>query len=123
MATGVYKEERPDWCPHKECIFIRSSQGNVCGGRLPEPTEHTDNGFTGINTHQFCLREGHNSCFEVNGNDLDWFRWIFDGLDGKITSWISEPLCEKCGMPMTKVTEYTCDCATIPIIEDKYAKR
>ena len=25
----------------------------------------------------------------VNKTDLDWFRWIFDALDGKKTSWLS----------------------------------
>ena len=98
--------ERPSWCPHKDCITLRSSQGIMCGGKLPEPTEH--NG--GINTHHFCLMEGRESCYEVNEGDLDFFRWIFDALDGKVTSWLSEPLCVECGNPMVKVIERTCDC-------------
>ena len=103
----TYKQERPVWCPHKDCIFLRSGgTSSMCGGKLPLSTEH--NG--GINTHHFCLSEGGDSCYEVNANDLDWFRWIFDALDGKKTSWLSVPLCEKCGNTMTKVTEYSCDC-------------
>ncbi len=82
----VFKQERPEWCPHNDCIFLRSSQGIMCGGKLPKPTEH--NG--GINTHHFCLMEGHESCYEVNASDLDFFRWIFDALDGKKTSWLSK---------------------------------
>lgn len=98
------KQERPSWCPHQECLFVRSAQGSMCGGQLPEPTEHAG----GVNTHHFCLSEGGDSCYEVNDTDLEFFRWIFDALDGKITSWMSIPLCEKCGDPMSKVTEYEC---------------
>jgi len=100
------KQERPDWCHHGECIFKRSSEGLMCGGQLPKPTEH--NG--GINTYHFCLNSEYDSCYEVNDTDLERFRWIFDSLDGKRTSWLSTYICEKCGSPMTKVTEYTCDC-------------
>ena len=114
MEFGDMEQKRPDWCPHGDCIFIRQSQNSMCGGELPEPAEHTVGVVTGLNTHQFCLKEGHESCFEVNTNDLAWFRWIFDGLDGKVTSWISEPLCSKCNNPMTKITEYICDCGANP---------
>jgi len=27
---------------------------------------------------------------QVNATDLEWFRWVFDALDGKITSWLSK---------------------------------
>ena len=112
--VGTHTQERPDWCPHRDCLFIRCAQGLFCGGELPNPTTHTVNGYTGINTHQFCMIEGPTSCYEVNSNDLSWFRWVFDGLDGKVTSWISAPLCEKCGNPMTKITEYSCGCGANP---------
>lgn len=105
------RQERPSWCPHiKRCIFIRSSEGLMCGGLLPEPTEH--NG--GINTYHFCLNSDYGSCYEVNDTDLERFRWIFDGLDEKRTSWLSAPLCRKCGNAMAKVIEYSCDCGANP---------
>ncbi len=97
-------QERPTWCPVKNCEFLRSSQGKMCGGKLAEPTEHDG----GINTHHFCLSESGHSSYEVNTSDLDFFRWIFDALDGRRTSWLSIPLCEKCGNPMSKITEYEC---------------
>jgi len=25
----------------------------------------------------------------VNATDLDWMRWVFDALDGEITSWLN----------------------------------
>ncbi|KKK90611.1 hypothetical protein LCGC14_2721290 [marine sediment metagenome] len=80
------KQTRPKWCPHKDCIFIRSADSRTCGGRLPEPSEH--NGA--LNTHRFCMYEGYSSCYKVNASDLDWFRWVFDALDGKKTSWKSK---------------------------------
>ncbi len=88
--SGPSLNVRPDWCPHQDCQFLRAGAGLICGGELPEPEEH--NG--GENTHRFCLdtRETGHGIFDlqVNGNDLDWMRFIFDALDGKATSWLSK---------------------------------
>lgn len=43
--------ERPDWCPHKDCIFQTHSQSCMCVGKLQYPTKH-DGGW---NTHRLCL--------------------------------------------------------------------
>ena len=43
--------KRPDWCPHKECIFQVQSQNSMCRGKLSKPEPH-DNDF---NTHRLCI--------------------------------------------------------------------
>lgn len=84
-----WKQERPEWCPHQDCIFKRRAMDSMCGGELPEPILHDEN----PNTHRMCLRESDPPYgigdYQVDANDLDWFRWIFDALDGKATSWLS----------------------------------
>jgi hypothetical protein len=42
-----------------------------------------------MNTHRICIVAGEVIDLQVNGTDLEWFRWIFDALDGKATSWLS----------------------------------
>lgn len=42
---------RPDWCPHRDCGFLCSSQELVCVGRLPKPDPHGDL----MNTHRMCI--------------------------------------------------------------------
>lgn len=82
--------ERPRWCPHPDCVFKRSGQDVVCGGTLPLPSDHD-----GVaNTHRICFNgaaeNGGVLDLKVNPNDLDWFRFIFDALDGKASSWLSQ---------------------------------
>lgn len=83
------KQERPSWCPHQDCEFQRRVGDWICGGKLPEPIPHEND----LNTHRFCLN--HVLSFpnifdlQVNKSDLDWFRWIFDSLDNKKTSFLS----------------------------------
>ncbi len=88
MATE-WKQERPTWCPHTDCIFKRRVMDGMCGGGLPNPVEH-DGDF---NNYRFCLNgaadNGGVFDLQVNDTDLGWFRWIFDALDGKTTSWLS----------------------------------
>lgn len=84
-----WTQERPRWCPHTDCVFQRRAMDAMCGGELPESTEHDG----GENTHRFCLNgaadDGGVFDLQVNATDLDWLRWIFDALDGKRTSWLS----------------------------------
>ncbi len=86
----VYKQERQPWCSHQDCIFRRVALDNACVGALPEPVPH-DNDF---NHYRICLNRvlPNNEVFDlqVNNTDLDWFRWLFDALDGKQTSWLSK---------------------------------
>ncbi len=83
-----WKQERPTWCLHQDCQFLRRAMDGMCGGKLEIPMEHEG----GFNTHRFCIRCTDNSLqdYQVNDNDLQWFRWIFDALDGKKTSWLSK---------------------------------
>ena len=87
--TETWTQERPAWCPHADCRFRRQTQGLVCGGELPEPVPHD-----GVdNTHRLCLDgaadDGGVLDLQVNANDLAHFRFVFDALDGKRTSWLS----------------------------------
>ena len=85
-----WKQERPSWCPHKDCQFLRRAMDDMCGGKLPIPTEHEGQ----FNTHRFCMScfdgDPHVDFFMVNDNDLQWLRWIFDAMDGMETSWLSK---------------------------------
>ncbi len=89
MMGETWTQERPAWCPHTDCLFRRRAMDAVCGGELPEPTEHDG----GLNTHRVCLNgaadDGGVFDLQVNASDLGWFRWIFDALDGLKTSWLS----------------------------------
>ena len=88
--SETWVQERPTWCPHTDCIFKRRAMDNICGGELPEKQPH-DGGF---NDYRFCLNGAaeNGGVFDlmVNDTDLGWFRWIFDALDGKTTSWLSK---------------------------------
>ena len=51
---------------------------------MPEPHDGD------LNTHRICFKNEEVIDFQVNVSDLDWFRWVFDAIDGKKTSWLSE---------------------------------
>ena len=82
----VWKQERPAWCPHRNCVFSRRSQDALCGGSLPKPAPHDGD----ENTHRLCIKAGEVFDLQVNKTDLGYFRWILDALDGKKTSWLSK---------------------------------
>ncbi len=88
--TTEWKQERPTWCCHGDCGFLRRAMDDICGGELPAPVPHGG----GENTHRFCLHFADDMPevfdLQVNPTDLDFFRWIFDALDGKQTSWLSQ---------------------------------
>lgn len=83
--TDQYKQERPSWCPHGDCGFLRRIQDSFCGGKLPSPEPHGGD----MNTHRLCINAEGVFDLQVNASDLDWFRWVFDAIDGKRTSWLS----------------------------------
>ena len=86
-----FYQERPAWCPHTDCQFKRRHVDAFCGGALSEPAEHAGD----FNTHRFCMGPGEDDSrvesYMVNDTDLEGLRWIFDALDGKVTSWLSKP--------------------------------
>ena len=59
----VWKQQRPEWCPHSDCGYAASSQGCICVGELPAPTPHLNS----FNTHRLCITQ---SC---PGDD----EWLF----------------------------------------------
>lgn len=50
--TEIWRQERPTWCPHKDCAYRVSTQAVACLGELPNPTDHDGT----PNTHRFCMR-------------------------------------------------------------------
>lgn len=68
--------ERPDWCPHKDCIFKSNRQNLMCVGKLPEPIKH--NGTN--NTHRLCFDEretGHG----IHDLQMNWTdAWLLKQL-------------------------------------------
>ena len=54
---------------------------------MPTPEPHDGD----LNTHRLCVKPDTGGVFDlqVNTSDLDWFRWVFDAIDGKKTSWLS----------------------------------
>jgi hypothetical protein len=59
----------PDWCPHKDCKFIRQMQNAMCVGELPKPEPHGND----FNTHRLCLdtRETGHGIFDLQINHTD----------------------------------------------------
>lgn len=86
---NIFRQERPEWCPHNDCIFLRRVVDLICGGKLPKPVPHGKD----FNIYRICIRESSLPVFDlqVNKSDLDWLRWVFDALDGKKTSSLSDP--------------------------------
>lgn len=96
-----YKQERPSWCPHQDCIFRRRAMDSICGGLLPLNQslvpEKDAFGETHINDVRMCLNETHQPPpnhkpidLKMNPSDLDWIRFVMDALDHKETSWLSK---------------------------------
>ena len=100
----VWKQERPSWCPHNDCEYLRRVQDALCGGKLPTPESHDGD----HNTHRMCQRDGDDGSvydWQVNATDLDGFRWIFDALDGKVTSWRSKRMTRETAPGIREVME------------------
>jgi hypothetical protein len=62
---------------------------STCAGHLPRPVPHASD----FNHYRLCMNgalpNGEVFDLQVNDTDLEWFRWMFDALDGKKTSWLS----------------------------------
>jgi len=82
-SMTTWKQERPSWCPHSDCLFVRRAMDAMCVGHLPEPIAH-DGDF---NQHRWCLNgtsdTGGVFDLQINDTDLWWFRHMFSALDGK----------------------------------------
>ena len=100
MEGTEYRQERPTWCPHQDCLFKRRVMDSICGGALPPGQANVKEkdafGEDHINDVRVCLNETHQPPpnakvvdFKMNPSDLDWIRFILDALDGKETSWLS----------------------------------
>jgi len=97
--------KRPDWCKHKDCNFVRAFQvlgmpNGICGGKKPVSSNHKQPGMAPhegikVNDLRFCIKfDAPNDIVDVSCHkgDLDYFRYIFDCLDGKCTSWLTESM-------------------------------
>ncbi len=78
--SETWKNERPKWCPHLDCIHKILSQNKLCGGKLSKPVPH-DNDFNDL---RICLKGvlPNNEIFDlqVNKSDLYHFGRIFKVL-------------------------------------------
>lgn len=93
--TQTWKQERPSWCPHPDCLFRRRAMDDICGGKLPAPEPHDGD----HNTMRLCLNGADSTGavfdLQVNDSDLHWLRWIFEGMQKP------EPFgspCVRCGV-------------------------
>lgn len=81
----IWKQERPGWCPHPDCLFVRRTVDAICVGHLPEPVPH-DGDF---NIYRWCLNgaaeDGGVFDLQINNADIGWFRISFDALVNKLT--------------------------------------
>lgn len=89
----VWRQERPTWCPIPACLFKRRVEDAICGGELPNPLPHDSD----MNTHRLCLPQADIMDLQVNRSDLNWFRWVYDALDGKSTSFTGTTAAESKG--------------------------
>lgn len=80
--TEVWLQERPKWCPHKDCRFRRRGQDSMCCGALPKPEPHDG----GTNLYRLCLngadKDGGVFDLQVNDTDIWYFRKMFSALRG-----------------------------------------
>ena len=81
--SEVWKNERPAWCPHSDCRFLRQTQALICVGKLPQPVDHDGH----PNTHRLCLNEalpnGEVFDLQINTTDTYHFRRMFEAVDGR----------------------------------------
>ena len=84
-----WKQERPERCPHDDCnsLFKRRVEDKICGCTLLVPQEHEGD----KNPYRICLNfDTEVIDIKINDTDTERFRWVFDALDGKKTSWLSK---------------------------------
>lgn len=76
-----WKQEKPSWCPHSDCVFLRRAQDALCAGKLPTPEPHDGD----LNTHRICISCPDSDVFDlqVNTTDTYHFRRILDSIDGR----------------------------------------
>lgn len=85
VAVSLWKQERPEWCPHRDCKFKRRAQDALCCGHLPEPVPHDED----FNIFRICLNgvaeRGGVLDLQINKTDIYHFRRMFAALaeDGK----------------------------------------
>jgi len=71
--------QRPTWCPHNNCNYLRQVQDAACVGLLPKPEPHDDD----WNTHRLCLRvNGDVFDLQVNKTDCWWLTSLLDTVRG-----------------------------------------
>lgn len=77
-----WKQERPEWCPHSDCGFVRRAQDALCCGNLPKAEPHGE----GFNIYRWCLngadKGGDPFDLQINRTDIFWFRKMFNALLG-----------------------------------------
>lgn len=76
----TWKQERPKWCQHTECLFKRRVMDAACVGHLPKPVQHGAD----FNTHRVCLNgaadNGGVFDLQINDTDIWWCGWLFESI-------------------------------------------
>lgn len=76
--------DKPTWCTHEDCVFIRNSQEMLCCGRLPFPESHG----VDYNTHRLCINTqetGHGIFdLQVNNTDVYWLMMTLGAIKKNI---------------------------------------
>jgi len=82
-AIMEWKQEKPAWCSHSKCSFLRRAMDSLCAGQLLKPEAHGGD----FNTHRICmvgvLPKGEIFDLKVNTGDLYHCRRILDAIDGR----------------------------------------
>lgn len=79
-------KDKPFWCAHIDCNFIKNTQDKLCCGRLSTPEQHD----TDYNTHRLCLDIGELEHvivdLAVNNTDVYWLMTTLQAIktDGSV---------------------------------------
>jgi len=82
LTSQEWRQERPSWCPHRDCEFKKRAMDKLCSGRLPEPTSHDGD----WNTHRLCINGvlPNNEVFDlmINKTDAWWLSYVLSEVVG-----------------------------------------
>ena len=105
-TNKMVKKIRPEWCPHKDCEYLRQSQDKTCVGRLPKPVPHGK----GSNTHRWCLEgaadDGGVFDLQIHTGDIFAFNVLFEKIRIDARKDKDDAMRCKCGFKFTGPGEF-----------------
>lgn len=82
LTAQEWRQERPSWCPHRDCEFKKRSMDKLCSGSLPEQASHDGD----WNTHRLCINEvlpkGEVFDLMINKTDAWWLSYVLSEVTG-----------------------------------------